>query len=258
MTIGNPTMRHWVKKSNDGFLMSQNATATYKGVYSKAALFALATILSAVAVEAFFWWSIVNSRFEVLVPIITGLVFASIALVVIALIVTFVPSTVKVLGFVYTILQGAELGLLTALVDALVIPGLSLAALVATAAVFFIALAVNRFTQFRISSVFVRGLLTVVISLVLVEVVMALASLFLPVDFAAFWWIQLIISAVCIIWATIMIFWDLQNIDYIVQRGADKTYEWNVSFALVTTLIYLYIEILELLVRLAALFSKNS
>ncbi len=54
-----------------------------------------------------------------------------------------------------------------------------------------------------------------------------------------------------------MLFWDLQNIDYIVQSGADKKYEWNVAFSLVTTLIYMYVEILELLVRIMALFSRN-
>lgn len=54
-----------------------------------------------------------------------------------------------------------------------------------------------------------------------------------------------------------MLMWDMQNIDYLVKSGADKKYEWNVAFSLVTTLIYLYVEMLELLLRLVMLFGKN-
>ena len=50
---------------------------------------------------------------------------------------------------------------------------------------------------------------------------------------------------------------DLQSAEAIVAGGVDKSYEWNVSFAIVTTLIYIYVEILELLVRLAAIFGRN-
>lgn len=257
MRMGNPAVRRVAKMASRGELSGSGEQATYKGVYLKAALFALVTIISAVAVEAIFWWAVANGAFEVIVPIITATAIVSVVLVVMALVIAFVPSTVKFLGIIYVVLEGALLGLFAALIDALVFPGLSIAAFIATALVFVIALAVNKFTQARVSSRFVRGLMVVVISLVLVEAIMGLLSLFGLFSFQQIWWLQLLISVVCVIWATVMIFWDLQNIDYIVQTGAHKSYEWYFAFSLVTTLIYLYIEILELLVRLFALFANN-
>lgn len=50
---------------------------------------------------------------------------------------------------------------------------------------------------------------------------------------------------------------DLQSAEAMVTGGIDKRYEWNVAFAIVTTLIYIYLEILELLVRIAAIFGRN-
>lgn len=104
-----------------------------------------------------------------------------------------------------------------------------------------------------------RGLMVAFFSLVIVELVMWMLTAFNVINYASstLWWIQLAISAVCVIWATIMLTWDLQNIDILVQSGADKKYEWNVAFSLVTTLVYLYLEILELLLRLVMLFGNK-
>ena len=104
-----------------------------------------------------------------------------------------------------------------------------------------------------------RGLMVAFFSLLIVELVMWMLTAFGVISYesSTLWWIQLAISAICVIWATIMLTWDLQNIDYLVQSGADKKYEWNVAFSLVTTLVYLYLEILELLLRLVMLFGNK-
>ena len=104
-----------------------------------------------------------------------------------------------------------------------------------------------------------RCIMIAFFSLIIVQLVMWALSAFGVFTYAEtfYFWIQLGISAVCIIWATIMLTWDLQNIDILVQSGADKKYEWNVAFSLVTTLVYLYVEILELILRLLMLFQRN-
>ena len=104
-----------------------------------------------------------------------------------------------------------------------------------------------------------RGLMVAFFSLIIVELVIWMLTAFNVISYESttLWWIQLAISAVCVIWATIMLTWDLQNIDLLVQSGADKKYEWNVAFSLVTTLVYLYLEILELLLRLVMLFGNK-
>lgn len=257
MRFGNPMIRRMVKKSESGEYVSDGNTATYKGVYLKSALYAVLTILAAVGTELSMLWALSNGKIEqVMVTVGIATAISFVPLLVIALVIVFVPSTVKVLGCIYALLQGALLGCVALFVD-LFYPGIALAAFLATAIVFIVALVVNSTLKVRVSSNFVRGLMVALFSLIAVQLVMFVLSLFGLFDYTAYLWIQLGISALCIVWATVMLFWDLQNIDYIVQVGADKKFEWNVAFSLVTTLIYLYVEILELLLRLAMIFSKN-
>lgn len=257
MRISNPSLKRWVKKASDGELGTDENVSTYKGVYLKAGVYGAFTLISAVVIEALMMWLIARQQFDAITYLAAGSGAVGIALIIIALIVGFVPSSVKVMGIIYCILQGSLLGLISTMID-MIIPGVAFAAFLGTMIVFLVALVVNRFTQFRISSAFMRGLMVAFISLIIVELVMGILSFCGIYDFAAFWWIQLIASSLCILWATVMLFFDLQNIDYLVQTGAPKKYEWNVAFSLVTTLIYIYIEILEIIVRLVAIFGKRN
>lgn len=256
MRMGNPSVRRWVSKSQCG-VGAEVERATYKGVYGKAAIFGLLTLLAAIATEITVVKVLAESLVEALIGIIIGTVVCGIALLIISIVIAFVPSAVKALGMIYCVLQGGLLGCLSLIVDCFVSPGISIAALMGTAIVFLVSLAVNKLFKVKISSKFVRGLMIAFFSILLVQLVMWIMSLVGLFDYVAYLWIQVAVSTLCIIWATIMLTWDLQSIDYIVETGADKKYEWNVSFALVTTIIYLYIEILELLVRLVALFGNK-
>lgn len=260
MRIGNPSLRRWVSKSKRGELGAEIEPATYKGVYGKAALFGALTIVSAIAVDLAIMWAISSGLIvEALLAVGIATAAVGIPMIIISLVIAFVPSTAKVLGIIYSILQGGLLGLLALFVD-IFYPGIALAALIGTSIVFIVSIAVNRLFEVKISSRFMRGLMIAFFSILLVQLVMWALSFTGLFDYTAYLWVQLVASGLCIIWATIMLTWDLQNIDYLVQSGADRKYEWNVAFSLVTTLVYLYVEILELLIRLVALFGnrKNS
>lgn len=256
MRIGNPAVRRFVKKAENGELGASEKRASYLGVYLKAAMFAGLTIIAAVVTELLVLHFIATGNGSALVTVGIAAFACFIPLLIISLVIAFVPSTAKVLGFIYGAMQGGLLGLLATFVD-IFYPGIAFAAFIGTAIVFLVALVVNSVFRVRISSNFVRGLMVALFSLVALELIMFLMSLFGVFSFTQYMWIQIAVSALCVIWATVMLFWDLNNIDYIVQTGADKSYEWNVAFSLVSTLIYLYVEILELLVRIAALFSRN-
>lgn len=258
MRIGNPSLRRWVSKSQRGELETIEP-ATYKGVYGKSAIFGLLTLIAAVATEFIVLQMFQSDIVSALVGVSIGTAVCAIVALVISIVIVFAPSTVKVLGMIYSVLQGGLLGCLALLVDIFAVPGISLAALLGTSIVFLISLAVNKLFKVKISSKFMRGAMVVFFSLIVVELIMWLLTSTSVISYASstLFWIQLAISAVCVIWATIMLMWDLQSIDYLVQSGADKKYEWNVAFSLVTTLIYLYVEILELLLRLVALFGNK-
>lgn len=256
MRLGNPSLRSWAKKSSSGAMGVETDAATYGGIYLKAALYAVITIVAAVATEVGVLAAIGTGNYEALVYIGIAAAASALPLLIIALVIAFVPTTVKVLGVIYAAVQGALLGLFATLID-IIYPGIAFAAFLATAVVFLVSLLVNKLFSVRISRRFVRGLMVAFISLLLIELVMFMLSLFGVFDYAAYFWVQFIVCALSIVWATVMLFWDLQTIDMMVQTGADKKYEWNIAFSLVTTLIYLYIEILELFIRLAAIFGKN-
>ena len=183
-------------------------------------------------------------------------------MLIISLVIAFVPSTCKVLGFIYAAIQGGLLGLLATFVD-MFYPGIALAAFLGTAIVFLVAIVVNSVFKVRISSKFVRGLMVAFLSLIVVQFVMFLLSFTGIFSYTQYMWVQIAISALCIIWATVMLFWDLNNIDYVVQTGADKKYD-KIFLLLLPQLTKpslslekFYVQILELLVRIAALFSRN-
>lgn len=256
MRLGNPAVRRYARKAERGELEVFEKRATYGGVYLKAALYAALTIIAAVLTELLVLHFIATGNADALIGLGIATFACAVPMIVISLVIVFVPSTVKVLGCIYAIMQGGLLGLLATFVD-MFFPGIALAAFLGTAIVFLVAIIVNSVFKVRISSRFVRGLMVALISLIVVQLFMFMLSLFGVFSYVQYMWVQIAISSLCIIWATVMLFWDLSNIDYIVQVGADKKYEWNVAFSLVTTLIYLYVEILELLLRLAALFSRN-
>lgn len=258
MRMGNPSVRRLIAKSNRGEMGIEIQPATYKGVYGKAALFAFLTIAAAVITEIAMLWAINNGRIaETLIVVGIATTVCAIPLIIMSFVIAFVPSTAKSLGIVYALLQGGLLGCLALFVD-MFYPGIAFAAFLGTSIVFLISLAVNRLMEVKVSGRLVRGLMIAVFSLMAVELIVWLLS-FTGIfgDLTALWWVQLIVSAVCIVWATVMLTWDMQNVDYLVRSGADKKYEWNVAFSLVTTLIYLYVEILELLLRLVMLFGRN-
>lgn len=257
MRMGNPSLRRWVSKSQKGELATEIQPATYKGIYGKASLYAIVTIVAAIAAELSVVYAFKSDLLAAVVGIGVATAVCGIALLVISLIIMFVPTSVKILGLIYSVLQGGLLGCLALFVDVFVSPGISLAALLGTGIVFLVSVAVNRLFDVKVGNRFVRGLLIAGVSIMLVQLVMFVMSLFGVFDYKAYLWIQVVASSICIIWATLMLTWDLKNIDFLVQSGADKKYEWNVAFSLVTTLVYLYLEILELLMRLAMLFGDK-
>lgn len=260
MRIGNPSVRRWVAKSQQGKLGVEVQPATYGGVIKKTLLFAAVTLLSAISVMAIFYGAIMGKiEPDILVLTLVGVLSSAIPMLIVSLIITFVPSTVKVLGFVYAVMQGALLGVV-AFVAELAFPGVAWAALLGTVIVFVLCIVLNKMLSVRVKSSFVRGMLIAMISFIFVELIwsiLAFTGVYNISASPAFLWIQLALSVFCIVWATVMVLFDLQCVDDLVNYQADKRYEWNVAFALVTTLVYLYLEILELLVRLLAIFGKR-
>ena len=132
-------------------------------------------------------------------------------------------------------------------------------AFIGTCIVFLVSLLVFNLLGQKLSGNFVKFVLISFISIILLEGLGYILSLFVPAFEAVMSniWVQLAISAVMILWASFMILVDLNNMKRLVEYNADKKYEWLAAFSLVTTLIWLYLEILELLAKIALIAKKD-
>ena len=259
---GNPTVRRWAKKSASGALGIETDAATYGGIAKKAVYFAALTILIAIVCEVALWYGLLNinttdvdTLARVLMYFGIGLIVASVVMIVCSIVIAFAPKATKVCGTIYSVIQGAFLGLLAGMVD-LFIPFASLAALLGTVIMFVFCLLLNK-SGVRVKGSVFRVVLAAFVSFIVIELLVLGLSYLTGMGSTLFNWVQVLACLFCIVFACITILWDLQNIHYLVENGADKRYEWPVAFALVTSLVYLYIEILELLMRLVAIFGSK-
>ncbi len=260
MTLnGNPSLRRVVKGSKDGrYSTADENTVSMKSMAWKSVLLCVVTIISAVASAMLLFHFIDTGNEGALTTLLVILGFSAIPLIIISFVIMFVPKTAGVLGFVYCILEGLVMGVVSALFD-IIIPGVALMAFLGTCLVFLVSWAVFRLLGQRVSGSFVKFVLISFISLVLLEGLGYLLSLFVPVFEAVMSniWIQLGISAIMVLWAAFMILVDLNNMKRLEEYGADKKYEWLAAFSMVTTLMWLYLEILELLVKVFMIAKKD-
>ena len=260
MRIGNPAMRKVVRRAEAGEVGVDSAPSTYGGIALKSVYFAALTVVAAIVAALLLRYAIAIESEKLLTSLLIAVGVCALLMIILSLIVVFKPQTVKVVGSMFAVMQGVTLGVVVYLVDAF-FPGVALAAVLGTLIVFGVSVALNRVLNVRVSSKVFRVLLVAFVSLLLVQLMMvfyAYVAGISEVFFRVYFWIQLAASAFCVIYATVLLMWDLQSASYVVEIGADKSFEWQVAFSLVTTLVYLYIEILELIVRFAALFGRNN
>ena len=259
---GNPTVRRWAKKCKNGSIGIETEAASYGGIAKKTVYFAALTMLIAIICDLALWYALLNfdttdveTLSRILIYLGIALIVAAVVMIICSIVIAIAPKTTKICGTVYSVIQGAFLGLIAAFVD-IFIPFASIAALLGTAIMFVVCLLLNK-SGVRVKSSVWRVIFAAALSFIVLELLVLALSYFTGLGSALFNWIQILSCLLCIVFACVTIMWDLQNVNYLVENGADKRYEWAVAFALVTSLVYLYIQMLELLLRLAALFSKS-
>lgn len=256
--MNNPSMRRVLTRSQKGEMTVQTSAATFGGIAWKSIYFAAVTVVAAVVAVLLILYAISIESGEMLVALLITAGVAFVAMLILSLVIMLAPSTVMVAGTLYSLCQGALLGMVVLLIDS-VLPGVALTSVLGTAIVFLLSVLANRFLGQRIKNALAKVMMISLVSLLLVELGVAIFSVASGSEswIAADFWIQVAITAFCIFYASLLVMWDLQTANDIVAAGADKKYEWSVAFSLVVTLVYMYIQILELIIRLALIFGKN-
>ncbi len=252
---GNPSVNKLVAHTsgdNGSNSWQDRDTVTWGGLTAKSLTLCIIVIVSAL-LSATLIVDMLSDGQDISSALIWGTVVPIIPMIIISIVIFRVPRVAHVLGIIYSICLGVMMGMVSGIVD-LFYPGVALIAILGTMMVFVVTIVVHRLMGSRLSSGFRRFFFIALVSFVLLQFTVLIVSLFSS-SVASLWsnfTVQMICSGVCILLATFSLLIDIDNMTRMVEGGADKQYEWLASFSLVTTLVWLYVEILELLVRLAS------
>jgi uncharacterized YccA/Bax inhibitor family protein len=244
MQTANPVLN---SKTFDGFagFASPENTMTVGGTVNKTGI-----LLACVLASAAWTWS----RFYTANPaeVMPYLVGGGIVGFVLAMITTFKMSLAPFTAPLYALAEGLVLGGLSAMIESQY-PGIAMLAVAMTFGTLACMLLAYRTGVIRATERFKLGVIAATGAIFLVYMISWLLSLF---GFHGFSFLNgngligIGVSVVIVGIAALNLILDFDLIESGSQRGAPKYMEWYGAFALMVTLIWLYIEILRLLSKL--------
>lgn len=238
---GNPTLNENTFERSGHY--NDQETMTIGGTVNKS--FMLLALLIGAAVIS---WVMFFNGYDMF-PLMVG---GAIGGFVLALIISFVPKSAPFLAPIYAVAEGLFLGALSANYESLYY-GITLQAALLTMCVFLGMLLAYKTGLIKASPGFRRGIIAATAGVALVYLLSFVLGLFgvtvpylhdsTPIGIG--------ISIVIIIIAALNFVLDFNFIEEGAQQGAPKYMEWYGSFGLLVTLVWLYIEIIRLLAKLA-------
>ncbi|MFC4947006.1 Bax inhibitor-1/YccA family membrane protein [Pseudonocardia sp. GCM10023141] len=154
------------------------------------------------------------------------------------------------LVLLYSAAMGVALGGIAGLLN-MRFPGIAFQALLGTAGVFVGMLVVYKTGAVRVTPRFTKWVMGALIGVVILMVANLVASLFgLDLGLRSGGPLSIIFSLVIIGVAAFSLLLDFDQADQAVRGGAPAKVAWYIAFGLMTTLVWLYIEILRLLTYL--------
>lgn len=243
---GNPAFNQTVIKSLP--LTNKTNSMSVAKTYFKTFILLALVMLSAVISWQWMKTSIATSEIRWLPLWITSL-----STFFMAMVISFKPKSAPVLAPIYAILQGALLGIVSG-TFAYVYEGIVGQAVFLTLAVFLGVYVGYALGILRATGTFVRIILTAMLGYLMFSLLAWIFSLFnlvTPVINAYGQW-GVVFSLLIVLVAALSLVLDFDFIDAAAQQNYPKYFEWYGAFGLMVGLIWLYMEILRLLARLAA------
>ena len=170
---------------------------------------------------------------------------------VLALVTCFVPRIAAWTSPIYAFLEGIVLGSLSAIFQK-AYPGIAVGAMTMTVGVFVAMLLIYRFRILRATENFTIGVIAATCGICicyLIAIVMRFFGMDLPFIHET-GWAGILFSLAVVTIAALNLVLDFDLIERGCNQGAPKYMEWYGAFALMVTLIWLYLEILRLLAKM--------
>lgn len=246
MRVGN----NFVFKKAADFSCESANKATMKGVCFKTIFLLLVTIASAVVSMALGSVDHIATGGIMLV----GYILSPLLTLVLTLVMSFAPKTARILSVPYAIFEGLAIGSIAILLmfalggkEAGLLLGL---ALFITIAIFLAGAILYSTGIVKVTTKFRRFMFIMLIGLFVSTIAISIVSFFSS-SFASMFTgnstLSIVISIISIIIASAYTLISFDNANSIVEASLDKNYEWYASFGIVLNIIWLFYEILRLL-----------
>lgn len=219
---------------------------TVQGTVAKTAILLLVALLTAGWTWAQFYKS--NGNTAAITPWMIG---GAIGGLIVAMVTVFKPAWAAITAPLYALLEGFLIGGLSAVME-LSFPGIVIQATVLTFGTLFAMLAAYQTGFIRATENFKLGIVAATGGIALVYIATLVLSLFhVQVPFIyGNGWVGIGFSLFVVVIAALNFVLDFDFIEQGVKRNVPKYMEWYGAFALMVTLVWLYIEILRLLSKL--------
>ena len=225
-------------------------SATIKGVALKTIL-----LLAITAITGLISMMMINvDEVIALGTLKLGYFISPLITLVLSFVMSFKPNSAKILAVPYAIFEGFGIGSLGILLIAalgMAEAGLILGlALLITVSIFMGGAVLYTSGKIRVTTKFRRIMYVLLMGIVITSVIITIVSLFNPGIYELFYGnssLALLISIVMIVIASIYTVISLDNANLIVSAGLDKNYEWYASFGIVLNIIWLFYEVVRLL-----------
>jgi uncharacterized YccA/Bax inhibitor family protein len=226
---------------------------TVKGTINKTALMLLLVIAGAVYTWNKFFEAIAVNPEGGMAAVAPWLIVGGIGGFITVLVTVFRPQSSGISAPIYAVFEGLLLGGLSAIFESMY-QGIVMRAVALTLAVFFAMLFLYRSGIIKVSRKFMLGVFAATGGIALIYLVSFIAGLF-GAQFSFLYGnsnFSIGFSLVVVVVAALNLVLDFSFIENAAQTGAPKYMEWYGAFGLMVTLIWLYLEILRLLSKVAS------
>ena len=242
--------------------------ASYGGITAKTGFFLLMTVVGMIAylfaqVTIFSHQPSIEGlrfqNFEFSMSVPQAITLGGIALIAIVaqLLAAFIPGTIPVTGTLYSMAQGALISCIVfTILGASHMEYLGLLALVITIIVVATMAVLYVKRIIRVNKKFKTILLTLLLSSLGITLIVLICS-FIPgvnvfvAGIMGNFWVSIIMTLFSILIATLFLISELAVMEEAVENRLPVKYEWMAAFGLAFAILWIYVKILELIVRIA-------
>lgn len=219
--------------------------ATYKGITLKTVFLLFISVIVA-AVMAFALPTILANNPTVYV---TTLVISSIVGFISVMVGRLSERKAKYASVIYSVCEGLFLGSLSFLAE-LAVPGAVTTAVFTTLVLFSVMLVLFGTGVMKVGSKFRTICFGLTLGALGIMLVMGILSMFIA-DYAQYLTIIIIIEAFLLFYGVITLSLNFAEAQNVVERGASKNAEWSVALGLMVSIVYIYVEVIRLIILLA-------